>query len=72
VTPSTRDQICVNTIRFRSVDMVEKASSGHPGLPMGAAPTAYVLWSRFLRHNPKKNRWWDRDEIGTEGIIGHP
>ena len=47
--PSELDQPCVNTIRFLSVDMVEKANSGHPGLPMGAAPMAYVLWTRFLR-----------------------
>jgi transketolase len=63
VTPSELDQSCVNTIRFLSVDMVEKASSGHPGLPMGAAPMAYVLWTRFLRHNPKNPRWWDRDRF---------
>jgi transketolase len=63
VKPSERDQVCVNTIRFLSVDMVEKANSGHPGLPMGAAPMAYVLWTRFLRHNPKSPRWWDRDRF---------
>lgn len=57
------DQSCVNTIRFLSVDMVEKANSGHPGLPMGAAPMAYVLWTRFLRHNPKNPHWWDRDRF---------
>ena len=55
------DQLCVNAIRFLAVDMVEKARSGHPGLPMGAAPMAYVLWTRFLRHNPKNPDWWDRD-----------
>jgi transketolase len=63
VKPSELDQCCVNTIRFLSVDMVEKANSGHPGLPMGAAPVAYVLWTRFLRHNPKNPRWWDRDRF---------
>ena len=57
------DQLCVNTIRFLSVDMVEKANSGHPGLPMGAAPMAYVLWTRFLRHSPKNPGWWDRDRF---------
>ena len=57
------NQSCVNTIRFLSVDMVEKANSGHPGLPMGAAPMAYVLWTRFLRHNPKNPHWWDRDRF---------
>jgi transketolase len=61
--PSERDQVCVNTIRFLSVDMVERANSGHPGLPMGAAPMAYVLWTRFLRHNPRNEGWWDRDRF---------
>jgi transketolase len=57
------DQACVNTIRFLSIDMVQKANSGHPGLPMGAAPMAYVLWTRFLRHNPRNPGWWDRDRF---------
>ena len=57
------DQLCVNTIRFLSVDMVQNANSGHPGLPMDAAPMAYVLWTRFLRHNPKNPSWWDRDRF---------
>ena len=60
---SELDASCVNTIRFLSVDMVEKADSGHPGLPMGAAPMAYVLWTRFLRHSPKNPGWWDRDRF---------
>ena len=60
---SELEQACVNTIRFLAVDMVEKASSGHPGLPMGAAPMAYVLWTRFLRHNPRNPGWWDRDRF---------
>lgn len=60
---SELNQSCVNTIRFLSVDMVETANSGHPGLPMGAAPMAYVLWTRFLRHNPKNPHWWDRDRF---------
>jgi transketolase len=63
VTSSELDQSCVNAIRFLSVDMVERAQSGHPGLPMGAAPMAYVLWTRFLRHNPHNPRWWDRDRF---------
>jgi len=63
VTPLELDRMCVNTIRFLPVDMVEKASSGHPGLPMGAAPIAYVLWTRFLRHSPANPRWWDRDRF---------
>ena len=57
------DALCVNTIRFLAVDAVEKAASGHPGLPMGAAPMAYVLWSRFLRHNPADPEWFDRDRF---------
>src|SRR5688500_20078482 len=47
------DQLCINTIRFLSADAVQKANSGHPGLPLGAAPMSYVLWNRFLRFNPK-------------------
>jgi len=57
------DELCINTIRMLSVDMVEKANSGHPGMPMGAAPMAYVLWDRFLRHNPKDPSWPDRDRF---------
>jgi len=57
------DQLCINTIRFLSVDMVQQANSGHPGLPLGAAPMAYVLWTRFLRHNPSNPAWWDRDRF---------
>jgi transketolase len=59
----TLDQICVNSIRFLSIDAVQKANSGHPGLPMGAAPMAYVLWTRFLKHNPANPEWWDRDRF---------
>ncbi len=57
------DKLCINTIRFLSVDAVEKANSGHPGLPMGAAPMAYVLWTRFLRHNPANPHWFNRDRF---------
>lgn len=57
------DNLCINTIRFLSVDAIEKANSGHPGLPMGAAPMAYVLWTRFLRHHPANPRWFDRDRF---------
>jgi transketolase len=49
---ATIDDLSVNTIRFLSVDMVQQANSGHPGLPLGASPMAYVLWSQFLRFNP--------------------
>jgi transketolase len=57
------DQICVDTIRFLAVDMVQKAKSGHPGLPLDAAPMAYVLWTRLLRHSPSNPHWWDRDRF---------
>src|SRR5882762_128625 len=57
------DQLCINTIRTLSLDAVQKAESGHPGLPLGAAPMAYVLWTRFLRHNPKNPKWANRDRF---------
>ena len=57
------DELCVNTIRMLSADCVEKANSGHPGMPMGAATMAYVLWTRFLRHNPANPDWPDRDRF---------
>ncbi len=57
------DALCVNTIRTLAIDGVEKAHSGHPGMPMGAAPMAYVLWTKFLRHNPKNPGWPNRDRF---------
>ncbi|MDP2689857.1 MAG: transketolase, partial [Deltaproteobacteria bacterium] len=57
------DGLCINTIRFLAVDAVEAANSGHPGMPMGDAPMAYVLWRRFLRHNPDNPRWASRDRF---------
>jgi len=57
------DQLCVNTIRMLSADAVQKANSGHPGLPMGAAPMAYALWTRFLRFNPANPAWPGRDRF---------
>ena len=57
------DQLCVNTIRTLAIDAVQKARSGHPGLPMGAAPMAYVLWQRHLRHQPQNPDWPDRDRF---------
>ena len=57
------DKLCVNAIRMLAVDMVEQAKSGHPGMPLGAAPMAYVLWTRFLRHNPLNPAWSDRDRF---------
>ena len=60
---SDLDQLCINTIRALSLDAVQKANSGHPGLPLGAAPMAYALWTRFLRHNPKNPKWENRDRF---------
>jgi transketolase len=57
------DGLCVNTIRFLSVDAIQKANSGHPGMPLGAAPMAHVLWTRFLKHNPSNPKWFDRDRF---------
>src|SRR5437773_7180892 len=57
------EQLCVNAIRMLSVDAVEKAKSGHPGAPMGLAPTAYLLWTRFMKHNPRNPSWPDRDRF---------
>jgi transketolase len=57
------DQQCINAIRFLSVDMVQKANSGHPGLPLGAAPMAYALWAHSLKHNPANPQWVDRDRF---------
>ena len=57
------DELCVNTIRFLSVDAVQKANSGHPGMPLGAAPLAHALWTRHLKHNPADPRWFDRDRF---------
>jgi transketolase len=60
---SDLDTLCINTVRFLAVDAVQKANSGHPGLPLGAAPMAYVLWMYFLRHNPSDPKWFDRDRF---------
>ena len=57
------DELCVNTIRMLSIDAVQKANSGHPGLPLGAAPMAYMLWTNFLKHNPRNPNWYDRDRF---------
>jgi transketolase len=57
------DRRCIDTIRFLAVDAVEKARSGHPGMPMGVAPTGYVLWTRFLQHSPANPHWFDRDRF---------
>ena len=60
---SDTDSLCIDTIRMLSADAVEQARSGHPGMPMGAAPMACVLWQRFFRHNPGNPRWPDRDRF---------
>jgi len=57
------DQLCINTLRFLSVDAVQQANSGHPGMPLGAAPMAYVLWKGLLKHNPRNPDWFDRDRF---------
>src|SRR3989440_110566 len=57
------DQLAINTIRTLSIDAVQKANSGHPGLPLGAAPMAYVLWTKFMRYNPKQPKWENRDRF---------
>lgn len=57
------DLLCINTLRTLSIDAVQKANSGHPGLPLGAAPMAYVLWMRYLKHNPSNPQWYDRDRF---------
>ena len=57
------DTLCINTIRTLSLDAIQKANSGHPGLPLGMAPAAYVLWTKFLRHNPKNPKWFGRDRF---------
>lgn len=57
------DNLCINTLRFLAVDAVERAKSGHPGMPLGAAPMGYVLWDRFLRHSPRNPGWPGRDRF---------
>jgi transketolase len=63
VATQSLEELCINSIRFLAIDAVEKAKSGHPGLPMGAAPMAFVLWDRFLRVNPKNPKWFNRDRF---------
>jgi transketolase len=63
VATQTLEELCINSIRFLAIDAVEKAKSGHPGLPMGAAPMAYVLWDKFMRFNPKNPNWFNRDRF---------
>lgn len=57
------EQLSINTIRTLAIDAIEEANSGHPGLPMGAAPMAYTLWTDFMNHNPKNSSWFNRDRF---------
>lgn len=63
VATQSLEELCINSIRFLAIDAVEKAKSGHPGLPMGAAPMSFVLWDRFMRFNPKNPAWLNRDRF---------
>jgi transketolase len=63
VATQSLQELAINSIRFLAVDAVQKANSGHPGLPMGAAPMAYVLWKNFMKFNPKNPKWFDRDRF---------
>src|SRR5467141_3699451 len=63
ITTADLDLLCINTIRTLTLDAVQKAESGHPGLPLGAAPMAYVLWTRFMRYNPRNPQWENRDRF---------
>lgn len=57
------DNLCINTIRFLAVDAVQKANSGHPGMPMGMAPLAYLLYTKYMKYNPSNPKWYDRDRF---------
>ena len=61
--PVSLDTLCINSIRMLAVDAVNKSNSGHPGLPMGCAPMGYTLWDKFLKHNPKNPKWFNRDRF---------
>ncbi|MHC4540924.1 MAG: transketolase, partial [Planctomycetota bacterium] len=60
---SELDELCIATIRFLSMEAVQKANSGHPGMPMGMAPAAYVLWTKHMKHNPANPKWHNRDRF---------
>ena len=63
ITATSVEQLSINAIRTLAIDAIEKANSGHPGLPMGAAPMAYALWTEFMSHNPKNSKWFNRDRF---------
>lgn len=57
------DHLSITSIRTLSIDAIDKANSGHPGMPMGAAPMAYTLWTKYMNHNPKNPNWFNRDRF---------
>lgn len=61
--PKEEVDLAVNAIRFLTIDAVNKANSGHPGMPMGCAPMAYVIWNEYMNHNPKNSDWFNRDRF---------
>jgi transketolase len=63
VATQSLEELCINSIRFLAVDAINKSNSGHPGLPMGAAPMGFVLWDKFMRYNPKNPQWFNRDRF---------
>ena len=63
LSPAQLDQLSINTVRFLSIDAVQKANRSHPGLPLGAAPMAYVRWNRVPQHNPTNPHWFNRDRF---------
>ncbi|MEO1446002.1 MAG: transketolase, partial [Cyanobacteria bacterium J06635_11] len=63
VATQSLEALCINSFRFLAVDAINKSKSGHPGLPMGAAPMSFVLWDKFIRHNPKNPQWFNRDRF---------
>nr|YP_009530718.1 transketolase [Paulinella micropora]AXY63407.1 transketolase [Paulinella micropora] len=63
VASASLDTLCINSIRMLAVDAINKSNSGHPGLPMGCAPMGYVLWDKFLKHNPQNPKWFNRDRF---------
>ena len=67
--PEGLHKLAVDTIKFLSIDAIEAAKSGHPGLPMGAADFSFILWSRYLKHDPRDPHWADRDRFVLSG--GH-
>ena len=63
ISQSRLDQLCINSIRVLAIDAVQRANSGHPGMPMGMAPAAYLLFTRYIRHNPRNPHWYGRDRF---------